>query len=152
MAHDAKTRGEHREFDANEVVGRFSNDQVLAGRWVFIAPKAERLLLQLVKAKKTVIDNQVVDQEQEIAQFQDHTFITEDEGVARKIRAKKAFKAGRIIELAELAKKAKSKRVDDLAKQLEADPALAEAVAKRLSLGKAAVPTVRSKESKKDAE
>jgi hypothetical protein len=152
LAQDAKTRGEHQAFDANEVVGRFEGTP-LSGRWVFIAPKAERLLLQLTKAKKVVIDNQVVEQEQEIARFQDHTFITDDEGVARKIRAKKAFKLGRIIELAELAAKAKDKRVNDLAKQLEADPALAEAVSKRLSLGKAAVPTVRSKESKaKDVE
>ena len=147
---DVKTRGEHQQFDAAELVGRFKNEEQQAKRVIFISPKAEQFLIQLRKQKKTVINGEVVEEEQIVARFQDHTFITDDDDTIRRVRKHKAYKAGKIVELGQLATAAKKKRVNDLVKQLQ-DPEIAAEVKAALEVGAAHVPTVKQKAKQAEA-
>lgn len=140
-------RGEHQGFDAAEVTKRHEGGAI-DGKVIFICPTAERLLIQLVRAKKLVIDNQVVDQEQQVVQFQEYTYISSDPDEIAKIRKHKAYTQGTIKELAQVANQAREKRVSDVLAQLE-DPAIKAAVSERLGLGKSNVPTVKDTSSKK---
>lgn len=141
-------RGEHREFDAQEVSGRFKDVKQDESRVIFIWPAAERGLIQLVKAKKFVINNEVIDQEQRICQFREHTYISEDPEEIALIRKHRAYKSGVIKELKQVAEAAKEKRVNDVLAQLD-DPNVKAAVAERLGVGRANVPTVKAEEPRK---
>lgn len=139
-------RGEHQPFDADAKAQSLAGEQV-GDRVIFLCPSAERFLIQLTRAKKFVIDGQVIDQEQKLCQFTDHTYITEDPETIEQIRKHKAYRTGTIIELKKLADEAKKKRVDSVLAQLE-DPNVREAVTAALGVGKASVPTVKDDRKK----
>lgn len=139
-------RGEHQPFDADQKARALEAEQS-DGRVIFLCPSAERFLIQLQREKKFVIDGQIVEQEQKLVQFQDHTYITEDAETIAQIRKHPAYKHGRIIELKKLAEDAKKKRVEGVLSQLE-DPNVREAVVAALGVGRANVPTVKDDRKK----
>lgn len=139
-------RGEHQPFDADAKAKSLEGEQV-GDRVIFLCPSAERFLIQLQREKKFVIDGQIVEQEQKLVQFTDHTYITEDQETIAAIRKHQAYKRGTIIELKKLADEAKKKRVDGVLAQLD-DPNVREAVVAALGVGKASVPTVKDDRKK----
>lgn len=139
-------QGEHQPFDAQRVTDRFK-DTPLEGKVVFICPNAEQFLIQIVRAKTFVVDNRVVDQEQRVVQFHDHTYISDDPVEIDLIRKHRAYQRGKIRELGQIAKQAKERKVQDVLAQLS-DPNVRDAVTRALEQGRASVPSVEGQKRK----
>lgn len=134
---EVRVKGEYNQpFDVERVKAS------LDGVFVFVAPDVQQYVLLVKPGKKTVINGEVIVEDDITAFFRDFTYKTEDPSVAELIRKTDAFRKGRVKELGTLRAEQKQKTLDAKVKEVTSDPELTRAVLASLKQGKASTPEV----------
>lgn len=134
-----EVRGEYNKtFDADEIKMKLSETPI------FVTPEAQQYVLLVKPAKKTVINGEVVTEDDITIFFRDFLYRCESPEIAELIRKTPAYKAGRVKELGALKQEQRERTISEKAAEVANDPDLARAVLTALKKGKSSTPEVSS--------
>lgn len=120
--------------------------------FTFVCPTVQQFMLQLQRGENIMVDGKVIAKPDIEARFTDYRFVTKDEHIAELLRKTKAFRNGKIKELASAKADKAEEKQRKLKEQIEADPELKKALLAELKQdAKADVPKLRKSSAKKAA-